>query len=69
MVNKTNRRFCSAFSVPELASYSFDQFIESFWKHEKSSVLSRKFHFGKRSATGKGFFLVSAQSRVDELIR
>ena len=43
-----NRPFWSSFWMPELASYSFHLFYSFFGKHDKSSVLSWKYCFGKK---------------------
>ena len=60
--------FAVLFWMPELASYWFNWFIQSFGKYQKRSALIGKFHFGTCCGMGKGFLVVSPQIRSDELI-
>ena len=56
------------FSMPKWASYSFHLFYQFFGKHDKSSVLSWKFRFWKKSGIEKDFHRISPQFQLDELI-
>ena len=56
--------------MPELASYSFHLFYYFFGKHNKSSVLSLKFCFGKKYAIERRFssdFTAISFGRIDQM--